>query len=131
MKGNITVVDTNAHPPLKNAAVGAKGTHYHNEGEQPFFGQTSQIKVEPKTYIKLCSTTRNELAWLLKQYGESVPTWLRKKFVINQFRRKALNKAFCESQLDVTHCERLSPEDDWSTYLHLAWHQINGVELCK
>ncbi len=80
--------------------------------------------------IEMDSVTHNETKWLFKQYGHSVPTWLRKRFVTNQRRSKRINDELREAQLDRAYCGKCSHEDDWASKLHLLWHEINEVEKC-
>lgn len=79
----------------------------------------------------MCEATHTETKWLFKQYGHSVPTWLRRKFVTNQRRTKCLNDELREAQLDKVYCDRYTHTDDWAGLLHNLWHEINGVQECK
>lgn len=91
---------------------------------------TLQRKVSSKIEITI---TREQLAaakWLFKQADKPKPNWLRKKFLIDQRRRKCLNVELMEAQLDRVFCNRYRNTDEWYDLLHLLWHDINGGSSC-
>lgn len=117
--------------PTQKLINGVKYNNYRVDRRKPFFDKTSRMRVLCKTKKILCPQTRNELADLFREAYLPVPTWLRQKITITQSKRKTLNKILFEAQLDSTHCKRTLLKDNWSGRLHLAWHDINEVPLCK
>lgn len=92
---------------------------------------TSLGKVKTKIEVCLCDEQYRSVRMLHKDYGLAMPTWLRKKFIINQYRRKYLNDPLREAQLDKVFCGKAGNTDDWWDSLHSVWHDINGSPSCK
>ncbi len=90
-----------------------------------------QIKDRQKIEILLSASQLKELSWLLKSYDTPKPGWLRRRFRINQRRRKLLNDALVESGCDSFMCGTITDVTDWSYGLHTIWHTINEKQLCK
>jgi len=103
--------------------------NYAPDTRTPISVSTSQRKVKPKIVIRLCE--RFEITrWLYKQYGLKVPTWLRRTFVLNQYRRKSLNDNLLEAQLDRAFCGKYTATNEWYDQLHSVWHDINRRPSC-
>ena len=98
--------------------------------QKQILGTTSQRKVAPKTEITLGREQFKEARWLFNQYGLKTPSWLRGKFLLNQYRRKCLNDNLREAQLDKVFCGHCHDKNDWSGMLHSLWHDINGGSSC-
>ena len=91
---------------------------------------TSQVEVKNKNEIIICDAQFKEIKWLFSQYDIEKPGWLRRKFRINQRRRKCLNDVIGEAQLDRIYCDTECLNGDWSMQIHHIWHDINGVIRC-
>ncbi len=116
--------------PSKNNQNGSVGILYAPDTQTPILNPASQREVSPKIEIKLGRKQLNETQWLFTQYGLKKPTWLRGKFLLNQYRRKCLNDNLREAQLDKAYCFKCTCADDWSSLLHSLWHEINKVDKC-
>jgi len=122
----------NLHLESWGAKMGnnAKRIIYAPDTQTPILDATSQRMVQPRMEIQLNRRQFNETRWLFTQYGLKAPSWLRSKFLLNQYRRKCLNDNLREAQLDRAFCGSCNCLDDWCGLLHLLWHDINGVEKC-
>lgn|GEM_PF-1134698 len=116
--------------PTKKRQKSGRRINYPLCTQTPILDGTPQRKVASRIEIKLSRTQLREMQWLFTQYGLDKPTWLRGKFLLNQFRRKCLNDNLREAQLDQTYCGKCTEMEDWSHLLHALWHQINGVVPC-
>jgi hypothetical protein len=105
-------------------------TNYAPNSPAPISDSTSQRKVKTKIEIKLGYERFNTTRWLYNQYGLKTPTWLRRTFILNQFRRKSLNDNLLEAQLDNAFCGSYTATDEWYDQLHSVWHDINRRPLC-
>ena len=114
-----------------NHQNGSEHINYAPDTQTPISDPTSQRKVKTKTQITLSSEQFKHTRWLYKQYGRKTPSWLRKTFALNQYKRKSLNDILHEAQLDVAFCGKCTDFSEWHDQLHLVWHQINGVPPCK
>lgn len=125
MSENTTVESPAKKPPEQIERINyALDTYTENSGE------TSQMRVSPKTEIILNQRQLKETRWLYNQYGQKTPSWLRGKFKLNQYRRKSLNDNLREAQLDKAFCGYYQDGNDWSGLLHTVWHQINKEPIC-
>lgn len=115
----------------QNKQNGSEHTNSAPDHQTPISDPTSQMKVSSK--IKITITRKQLVAakWLFKQSDKPKPSWLRQKFYINQRRRKCLNAELIEAQLDRVFCDHYQDTEAWYDLLHLLWHQINGMPLCK
>jgi len=100
------------------------------ECEESKLGQTLQIEVHTKNEIIITAQQLLELTRLFKDGNEQKPGWLRRRFLLNQRRRKLLNHLLFEAGCDATVCGTLSANDDWFYALHTVWHLINERPLC-
>lgn len=116
---------------IQNNANSTERTNYAPSTQSAVLDPTSQSKVSPRIEIKLGRKQLYETQWLFTQYGLSKPTWLRGKFLLNQYRRKCLNDNFREAQLDQAFCGKCSNYEDWAGLLHGVWHDINRSPSCK
>lgn len=114
----------------QNMQDGSGRINYAPDTQAQVSSPTSQSKVKTKTQITLGSEQFNYTRWLYKQYGYKTPSWLRKSFVINQYRRKSLNDILHEAQLDSVFCGKSTGSSEWHDQLHLVWHDINGGSSC-
>lgn len=94
-------------------------------------GATSQRQVKSKNEIIIGSKCRYWAAYLLRQYEQPVPGWLRISFKINQRRRKLLNDWLKEANVGKAYCDQCQKSDDCFYYLHCLWHIVNGGSPCK
>lgn len=90
--------------PNQNPQEDAGHTNYVLDSPASILAPTSQREVKTKIVIKLGSGQFDTTRWLYKQYGLKTPTWLRRTFILNQFRRKSLNDNLLEAQLDKVFC---------------------------
>lgn len=114
----------------KNLQKNKKGMQQQVDTQTKILGATFFRKVQIQSEISITSITLQETKWLFEQYGQEKPGWLRRKFTINQRRRKMLNDLMREAQLDKAYCCKCSCADDWAGMLHILWHQVNEVEKC-
>lgn len=114
----------------QNQSQTSKPTHYRDSEIGTKHQLTSQRKVVSKNKIIITHAQLREATWLFKQYNLKKPGWLRRRFVVNQRRRKLLNDVLSEASLDQSLC-KVSIAKDWSGLLHALWHQINEVPPCK
>lgn len=124
------VVNTTVESPTKNTQKQAGRTNYALSTQTQVLDTTSQRNVSPKIEITLGREQFNETRWLFKQYGQKTPSWLRGKFLLNQYRRKLLNDNLRDAQLDKAFCGQCHDKNDWSGMLHSLWHDINGGSSC-
>lgn len=115
----------------QNRSDEAKRPTTHVGQEKPKTGSVLQRRFPSKTEITLNPAQRREAAWLFKQYDRPKPRWLRKKFLIDKYRRKKLNNVLCLAGLDGYACGTPCANEDWSGEVHTLWHKINGKPLCK
>lgn len=115
--------------PDQNLWKSAEHTNYAHETPTSISVPTSQSKVKTKIVIKLCSRFEST-RWLYKQYGLKSPSWLRRTFILNQFRRKSINDNLLEAQLDNAFCGKYAATDEWYDQLHSVWHDINMRSSC-
>jgi hypothetical protein len=113
----------------QNPPKNAEHTKYALDTQTPIPASTSHRQVKTKIEIKLCERFK-ETRWLYNQYGLKAPTWLRRAFVLNQYRRKSLNDNLLEAQLDKAFCGRYTATDEWYDQLHSVWHDINRRPSC-
>src|SRR5262245_54668589 len=99
--------------------------------QTPIYDTTSQMKVSSKIEITIKRQQLNEAKWLFNQSCKLKPSWLRQKFLIDQYRRKCLNTELVEAQLDSVFCDKYQNSEEWYDLLHLLWHEINEVQSCK
>ena len=125
---------------MKNSHLKTKTLNHVNVPKQPtgrpdtqrhVLPSGLQVKDRQKIEIMLSATQLKELSWLLKSYNTPKPGWLRRRFCINQRRRKLLNDALVESGCDSFMCGTITNTTDWSYDLHAIWHAINERPLCK
>lgn len=109
----------------------AESTNYAPDTQTAVLYPTLQRKVINKIEIELSAEQFNWIRWLFMQYGQVKPGWLRRKFKLNQRRKKLLNDILREAQLDKVMCAQARGGKDWAYILHSVWHEVNGVELCK
>lgn len=109
----------------------AKRISYVPDTQSPILNTTSQRKVESRIEIKMSRKQLQETKWLFTQYDQNKPTWLRGKFLLNQYRRKSLNDTLREAQLDKAYCDKCRDYEDWAGLLHTLWHDINEEPLCS
>ena len=114
----------------KNSQKNKKGMQHQVDTQTKILGATLFRKVQIQNEINITSITLRETKWLFEQYGHTKPGWLRRKFTVNQRRRKMLNDIMREAQLDKVYCSKCSCADDWAGTLHILWHQLNEVEKC-
>lgn len=105
--------------------------NYAPDHQTPVSGPTLQRKVSSKIEVTITHDQLIAIKWLFKQYELKAPGWLRQKFYINQRRKKCLNVELIDAQLDKAYCGHGHDLEVWDGLLHLLWHQINGVPLCK
>ncbi|HKR82243.1 MAG TPA: hypothetical protein VJR27_04580 [Candidatus Saccharimonadales bacterium] len=115
----------------QNKQNGSEHINSAPDHQTPILASTSQREVKTKTQIKLSSEGFKHTRWLYKQYGRKTPSWLRKTFVLNQYRRKSLNDMLHEAQLDDAFCGKYAGTNEWHDQLHLVWHAINRRPSCK
>ncbi len=115
----------------QNPQESTEHINYAPNTQSAILGTTSQCKVKTKIEICLCDEQHSGLRMLFSDYGLPVPTWLRKKFIVNQYRRKCLNDNLREAQLDKAFCGKWGGTNEWWDSLHSVWHDINGRPLCK
>lgn len=115
----------------QNKQNNSEHTNSASDHQTPIYDSTLQRKVSSKIEINITRKQLNAAKWLFEQAGKRKPDWLRKKFYVNQYRRKTLNVELKEAQLDEVYCGHARNEEDWDGLLHTLWHQINGVLLCK
>ncbi len=115
----------------KNTQKGTGHINYALSTQTPIYDPTLQRKVSSKIEITITRQQLNKAKWLFEQAGKRKPDWLRKKFLIDQRRRKCLNTELAEAQLDQVYCSHDQNPKDWDGLLHELWHQINGVTSCK
>ncbi len=94
-------------------------------------GQTLYRNVEVKNEIRITRSQLHELTRLHKDSFTEKPGWLRQCFTINQRRRKYLNNLLDDSGLAGDWCGHSCDIEDWAGMLHVFWHLINEVQLCK
>ncbi len=94
-------------------------------------GPTFYRKVGPKRYIILTQQQVCEVKRLYEDSKTLKPGWVRRKFAINQRRRKELNNILFEAGCDDSICGKVAPENDWSYQLHIVWHLINEKLICQ
>lgn len=116
--------------PSKNNQNGSGRIIYAPSTQTPILDPTSQRKVKTQMQVTLGRRRFNFTRWLYKQYGLKSPTWLRSKFLLNQYRRKSLNDNLREAQLDKAFCGKCTNTDEWYDQLHSVWHDINEVQPC-
>ncbi len=109
----------------------AKRTNYAPDTQTAVLDPTLQRRVINKIEIKLSTEQFKWIRWLFMQYGQVKPGWLRRKFKLNQRRKKLLNDILREAQLDKVMCAQARGDEDWVCILHSVWHEVNGVELCR
>jgi hypothetical protein len=124
------VVNTTVESPTQKIKKPAGRINYALSTQTRILSTTSQRKVSPKIEIKLGRKQFYETRWLFNQYGLKTPSWLRGKFLLNQYRRKCLNDNLREAQLDKAFCGHCQDKNDWSGLLHSLWHDINGGSSC-
>jgi hypothetical protein len=105
--------------------------NYAPSTQRPILAPTLQRRVKPRIVIKLGCKQFDYTRWLYKQYGLKTPGWLRRTFILNQYRRKSLNDNLREAQLDEVYCDKYAGTDEWCDQLHSVWHEINGGSSCK
>lgn len=105
--------------------------NYAPDTQTAVLDPTLQRRVTNKIEIKLSAEQFSWIRWLFIQYGQVKPGWLRRKFKLNQRRKKLLNDILREAQLDKVMCAQARGGEDWACILHSVWHEVNGVELCK
>lgn len=115
----------------QNPQEGAGRINYAPDTQKPILDPTSQRKVKNQMQVTLGRRRFNFTRWLYKQYGLKTPSWLRSKFLLNQYRRKSLNDNLREAQLDKVFCGKCTDTDEWYDQLHSVWHDINEVQPCK
>lgn len=115
----------------QNCSDEAKRPTTHVGQEKPKTALVLQRSFSPKTEIILSPTQRHEAAWLFEQYEQPKPRWLRKKFLIDKYRRKKLNDVLCLAGLDGYACGTPCASEGWSGEVHTLWHKINGRPLCE
>ncbi len=113
-----------------NERNGSGRINYALNTQTPILGTTSQSKAKTKTQITLSNEQFKHTRWLYKQYERKTPSWLRKTFVLNQYRRKSLNDVLHEAQLDEAFCGKCTDMSEWHDQLHLVWHNIMGRPSC-
>lgn len=123
--------NTTVESPVQNIQKQAGGINYAPDYQTSVLGPALQAKVSAKTEITITCRQLKEVTWLFRQSGKRKPGWLRRKFYINQYRRKELNDALLEAQLDRAFCNRYQGTEEWYDLLHLLWHRINGEPVCK
>lgn len=115
----------------KNVQNGSEHINSAPNHQTPIHDTTLQRKVPSKIEITISPMQLAAAKWLFHQYEQKPPTWLRKKFLIDQRRRKTLNVELVDAQLDRVYCGKPQNDLDWDGLLHELWHQINGVPPCK
>lgn len=115
---------------FQNKPKQATRANYAPDPQTPIIDTTSQMKVSSKIEITITRQQLIEAKWLFNQSCQSKPNWLRQKFNIDQRRRKCLNTALMEAQLDSAFCDRHQNTQEWYDLLHLLWHEINGEPSC-
>lgn len=123
--------DFKKESPNQNNQNGSGYTKSTPDHQTPIYDTTLQRKVSSKIEITISPMQLAAVKWLFHQYEQKPPTWLRKKFLINQRRRKTLNVELVDAQLDRVYCGKPQNDLDWDGLLHEFWHQINGVSPCK
>lgn len=104
----------------------------HPYGLSSKIASTSQMRVYSKNSITLSSREYKELHRVVHERIDlENPSWLRRKFAINQSKRKFLNEVLCEAGCDSNICNTVAARVGWSADLHSAWHRISGAELCR
>ncbi len=124
------VVNTTVESSTQKVQKQTGRTNYAPSTQTQVLSTTSQRNVSPKIEITLGRKQFNETRWLFNQYGQKTPSWLRCKFLLNQYRRKCLNDNLREAQLDKAFCGHCHDKSDWSGLLHTLWHDINGGSSC-
>ncbi len=124
------LVNTTVESPTLTKQKTAKRINTALGTQKQVSSTTSQRKVSPKIEITLGRQQFKETRWLFNQYGLKTPSWLRGKFLLNQYRRKCLNDNLREAQLDKVFCGHCHDKNDWSGMLHSLWHDINGGSSC-
>lgn len=115
----------------QNLSFGAKWAMPALKPRTQELAPTLQRTVVAKNEIVLSQDQLREATWLFKQYGMQKPGWLRKRFYINQHRRKQLNHVLREAGLDRAWCQQLCCNDnEWSGQLHRLWHTIQRGAPC-
>lgn len=115
----------------QNKQNGSEHTNSALKPQATISNTTSQMKASSKIEITISPMQLAATKWLFHQYDLKPPTWLRKKFLIDQRRRKTLNVELVDAQLDRVYCGKPQNDLDWDGLLHELWHQINGVSPCK
>lgn len=123
--------DFTKESPTTNKQDEQERTNCADSHQKPICRAALQRTVASKIEITITRQQLNDAKWLFEQAGKQKPGWLRRKFKINQRRRKCLNDELIDAQLDKVYCRFDQNPEDWDGLLHLLWHQVNGVESCK
>ncbi len=115
----------------KNLQINKEGMQQHVNTQTKILGATSLRKVYVKSEVVITGAELSKITLLFSDYGIKKPGWLRRKFRINQRRRKTLNDLLSDAGVDESYCGHCMDLIEWSALLHSVWHEINEVKKCK